>query len=1335
MPRNDQLKKILLIGSGPIVIGQGCEFDYSGVQACKALREEGYQVVLVNSNPATIMTDPEFADRTYIEPITAEVIEAIIEREKPDAILPTMGGQTALNAAMELYRNGALARHSVKLIGANAQAIAKGEDRQLFKEAMLRIGLNVPRSGVARSTTDATRVADEIGAFPLIIRPAFTLGGSGGGIAYNRDELEEIAARGLDLSPVSEVLIEESLVGWKEFEMEVMRDRMDNCVVVCSIENFDPMGVHTGDSITVAPVQTLTDKEYQMMRDAAFAVIREIGVETGGSNIQFAVNPDNGRMVVIEMNPRVSRSSALASKATGFPIAKIAAKLAVGYTLDEIKNDITRETPASFEPTIDYCVVKVPRFTFEKFPQVDATLTTQMKSVGEAMAIGRTFKEALQKALRSLEIKRFGLCGDGAEKRVDPETLRLKLSIPNAERIFYLAQAFQDSMSVDEVFELTKIDRWFLRNVQQIVEEAQKLGRARVSPERRLGFQPDSADGLPDRRSYPFDAQVNVTQSERHLPHWQQTGATYFVTFRLTDSIAADVLAQWREERTQWLKHHPQPWDWKTAREYMRRFEEEREQWLDQGHGSCLLRDPKAAQILAESLRRFEGQRFVLDAFVVMPNHVHALVKPLDDYSIAKILHSWKSFSANAINREFGREGALWMAETFDTIVRDKFHLEACRAYIAKNPGKAALAGSQFFLERRDALVTGEQAGSLSAESGWKPNLQKEQLLRAKKLGFSDRQLAVARGVSEKTIRAKRIAANVTPTYRLVDTCAAEFEAYTPYYYSTYGDENERRESGKRKIMILGGGPNRIGQGIEFDYCCVHAAFALRELGFETIMVNSNPETVSTDYDTSDKLYFEPLTLEDVLNIYDQEKPEGVFVQFGGQTPLNLADGLKAAGVPILGTQPESIETAEDRKLFAAMLDKLGLRQTPSGSAVTADEAVAIAKKIGYPVLVRPSFVLGGRAMELVYNEEDLLRYMESAIEVTPDRPVLVDRFLEDAIEVDVDCISDGETTVIGAVMEHIEEAGIHSGDSACVIPTFSLPKKVITEITSATKAMARELNVRGLMNVQFAVKGSDVYILEVNPRASRTVPFVSKAIGVPLAKLAAKVMTGKTLRELGFTEEIVPEHFSVKEAVFPFLRYQGIDISLGPEMKSTGEVMGIDVDLGLAYAKSQMAAPPPLPTKGRVFISVKDSDKEPLIPVAREFVKLGFGIIATSGTAQALAKAKIRVTKVFKLREGRPNVLDRLKNGDINFIINTPSGKIPREDEVMIRNAALARKIPIMTTVRAAQASANGIRSLQKSKVSVRSLQEYHADRSGQTSNSESFREQAAQRSTPNVQ
>ncbi len=1261
MPRNDQLKKILLIGSGPIVIGQGCEFDYSGVQACKALREEGYQVVLVNSNPATIMTDPEFADRTYIEPITAEVIEAIIEREKPDALLPTMGGQTALNAAMELYRNGALARHGVKLIGANAQAIAKGEDRQLFKEAMLRIGLDLPRSGVARSLVDANRVADEIGTFPLIIRPAFTLGGMGGGIAYNRDELDAIAARGLDLSPVNEVLIDESLVGWKEFEMEVMRDRMDNCVVVCSIENFDPMGVHTGDSITVAPAQTLTDKEYQMMRDAAFAVIREIGVETGGSNIQFAVNPDNGRMVVIEMNPRVSRSSALASKATGFPIAKIAAKLAVGYTLDEIKNDITRETPACFEPTIDYCVVKVPRFTFEKFPQADGTLTTRMKSVGEAMAIGRTFKEALQKALRSLEIKRFGLCGDGADKHVDPETLRLKLSIPNAERIFYLAQAFQDGMLIDEAFELTKIDKWFLRNLEQIVKETYVLGSAHVSR------------AVADVSSATASA-TSATYSRRRLPHFERPWAKYLVTFGTRNRIQLS---------------------------------------------------PEARTVTLNAIRHFHQNRYELYAACVMPDHVHILFEPAvkaDDakgrpvfWSLSELLHSVKSFTAHEINKESRSGGDVWEKEWHDRMIRSETDLEEKFNYVTRNPWDANIVHSiedypWVWYPEKDFAA--DKTSRRDAETNTRDECAtRDKLLRAKKLGFSDRQLAIACSSSEEIIRAKRKSADVLPTYRLVDTCAAEFEAYTPYYYSTYGDENERRESGKRKIMILGGGPNRIGQGIEFDYCCVHAAFALRELGFETIMVNSNPETVSTDYDTSDKLYFEPLTLEDVLNIYDQEKPEGVFVQFGGQTPLNLANGLKAAGVSILGTQPESIETAEDRQLFAAMLDKLGLRQTPSGSAVTTDEAAAIANKTGYPVLVRPSFVLGGRAMELVYNEEDLRRYMASAIEVTPDRPVLVDRFLEDAIEVDVDCISDGKTTVIGAIMEHIEEAGIHSGDSACVIPTFSLPQKVLDEISAATKAMARELNVQGLMNVQFAVKGEDVYVLEVNPRASRTVPFVSKAIGVPLAKLAAKVMAGKSLPELGFIKEIVPKHYSVKEAVFPFLRYEGVDISLGPEMKSTGEVMGMDVDLGLAYAKSQMAAPPPLPTGGNVFVSVKDSDKQAVVPVVREFVRLGFGIIATAGTFNVLAAAKIPVTKVFKLREGRPNVLDRVKNGDIKFIINTPSGKIPREDEVRIRNASLAQRIPIMTTVRAALASANGIRSLQKRKLRVRSLQEYHAN------------------------
>jgi carbamoylphosphate synthase large subunit/REP element-mobilizing transposase RayT len=1312
MPRNNELHKILLIGSGPIVIGQGCEFDYSGVQACKALREEGYQVVLVNSNPATIMTDPEFADRTYVEPITPEVVEAILEREKPDAILPTMGGQTALNVAMELNRNGALARHNVKLIGANAQAIAKGEDRQLFKEAMLRIGLDVPRSGIAHSIADAVRIAGVIDKFPLIIRPAFTLGGSGGGIAYNRDELEEIVERGLALSPVTEVLIEESLVGWKEFEMEVMRDCADNCVVICSIENFDAMGVHTGDSITVAPAQTLTDKEYQMMRDASFDVIREIGVETGGSNIQFAVNPANGRMVVIEMNPRVSRSSALASKATGFPIAKIAAKLAVGYTLDEIRNDITRETPASFEPTIDYCVVKVPRFTFEKFPQADPTLTTQMKSVGEAMAIGRTFKEALQKALRSLEIKRFGLCGDGADKRLDPEPLRLKLAIPNAERVFHLAQAFQDGMSIDEVFDLTRIDRWFLHNVKQIVEEAEKLRAAArstaVSAVRPAGVSPVDP---PSPVFHPFDEHGEVAQARRNLPHWEQAAATYFVTFRLADSVPASLRAEWKDELANWLRYHPKPWDATTAYEYQQRFIESRETWLDQGHGSCLLRDRRIADIVANALRHFDGERYFLDGFVVMPNHVHALFQPISGFTLSDLLHSWKSFTAHQIKRGSpSNTGAVWQDESFDRIVRGWEELQELRAYIARNPEKARLTPGEFVLHSEWKLVqdetTGETPAGRTAETAVLPP---NELRRLKKLGFSDRQLAVARGVSESEVRAERKAAGVVPTYRLVDTCAAEFEAFTPYYYSTYGTENEMRRTDRPKIMILGGGPNRIGQGIEFDYCCVHAAFALREIGFETIMVNSNPETVSTDYDTSDKLYFEPLTLEDVLNIYEQELPEGVIVQFGGQTPLNLAAGLKAAGVPIIGTQPESIEMAEDRKLFAAMLDKLGLRQTPSGSAVSADEAVAIADRIGYPVLVRPSFVLGGRAMELVYNGDDLRRYMQSAIEVSSDRPVLVDRFLEDAIEVDVDCIADGETSVIGAIMEHIEQAGIHSGDSACVIPTFSLPNSVLDQIRTATKAMAKELQVRGLMNVQFAVKGDDVYVLEVNPRASRTVPFVSKAIGVPLAKLAAKVMTGKTLTELGFTKEILPEHFSVKEAVFPFLRYQGIDIALGPEMKSTGEVMGIDADLGLAYAKSQMAAPPPLPKSGNVFISVKDDEKPGVIPLAREFVDLGFRIIATSGTWAALHAAGVPVTKVHKIREGRPNVLDLVTNRDIDFIINSPSGKIPREDEVRIRNASLAQKIPIMTTLRAAHASANGIRSLQRSKVHVKTLQEYH--------------------------
>ena len=1077
MPKDASLKKILIIGSGPIVIGQGCEFDYSGAQACKALREEGYEVALVNSNPATIMTDPEFADRTYIEPITAEAVEKIIAKEKPDAVLPTLGGQTALNVAMELHRSGALDRLGTKLIGATADAIERGEDRLLFKQIMLEIGLDVARSGVAHDLEKAREVAAEIGRYPIIIRPAYTLGGSGGGIAYNREEFDEIVARGLDLSPVHEVLIEESLLGWKEFEIEVMRDRADNCVVICSIENFDPMGVHTGDSITVAPIQTLTDREYQAMRDASFAVIRAIGVETGGSNIQFAVCPRTGRMVVIEMNPRVSRSSALASKATGFPIAKIAAKLAVGYTLDELRNDITRETPASFEPSIDYCVVKVPRFTFEKFPQADPVLTTQMKSVGEAMAIGRTFKEAMQKALRSLETGRAGFGADGKDSpplkddgSLDEEELAQLVRVPTAGRIFHLRHALLAGWSIERIHELTSIDPWFLRSLAKIVAE----------------------------------------------------------------------------ER-------------------------------------------------------------------------------------------------------------------------------ACPADLASVP--------------------------------WR---------RMKRHGFSDRQLAWLTGKAETDVRAARKAAGVEPTYRLVDTCAAEFEAYTPYYYSTYGDEDETRAGNKQKVMILGGGPNRIGQGIEFDYCCVHAAFAFREMGWETVMVNSNPETVSTDYDTSDKLFFEPLTLEDVLNIYEREKCDAAIVQFGGQTPLNLAAALEANGVNIIGTSPASIEMAEDRKHFAAMLDRLGLQATQGGTATTEDEALAVAEKVGYPVLVRPSFVLGGRAMEIVYTPDDLRRYMRTAVMASPDRPVLVDRFLEDATEVDVDCLSDGTDTVIGGIMEHIEEAGVHSGDSACVIPSFSLSEKVLSELRSAAKAMASELKVRGLMNVQFAVKDETVYVLEVNPRASRTVPYVSKATGVPLAKLAAKVMAGHSLKDLGVSGETIPPHYAVKEAVFPFIKFPGTDITLGPEMRSTGEVMGIDADLGIAYAKAQMSAQPPLPSGGNVFISVKDSDKAQVAPIAREFADAGFAIHATKGTAAVLQAAAVPVQSVYRLNEGRPNVLDLIKNGEMQFIINTPHGKAPRQDEIAIRSAAIAHRIPIMTTLRGARMSARAVKALKAGGYGVRCLQEYQAEARG---------------------
>ncbi len=1064
MPKDTSIKKILVIGSGPIVIGQGCEFDYSGVQACKALKEEGYEVILVNSNPATIMTDPEFAHRTYIEPITPEVVEKIIIREKPDALLPTLGGQTALNTSMSLFKSGVLEKYGVRMIGAKAEAIDKGEDRQLFKEAMTKIGLDMPRSGIAHTMEEARKVAEEIGTFPLIVRPAFTLGGQGGGIAYNREEFEEIITRGLDLSPVTEVLIDESLLGWKEFEMEVMRDCADNCVVICSIENLDPCGVHTGDSITVAPIQTLTDREYQIMRDASFAVIREIGVETGGSNIQFATCPKTGRMIIIEMNPRVSRSSALASKATGFPIAKIAAKLAVGYTLDELPNDITRETPASFEPTIDYVVTKIPRFTFEKFPTANPILTTSMKSVGEAMSIGRTFKESMQKCLRSLETGRWGFGFDSKEpKNPTKDEITRKLQIPNAERIFWLQTAFINGWSIDEVFAATQIDHWFLGHLKQIADEGKELAS------------------------------------------------------------------------------------------------------LD--------------------------------------------------------------------------------------------------------------------------------------------------LKRAKKLGFSDRQIAKAKGTHEDAVRAERKAKGIIPTYRLVDTCAAEFEAYTPYFYSTYGDENEARDSDKKKIIILGGGPNRIGQGIEFDYCCVHAAFAVKELGYEAIMVNSNPETVSTDYDTSDKLFFEPLTLEDVLNICDQEKPHGVIVQFGGQTPLNLAADLERHGVPIIGTSPKSIEQAEDRKFFSALLDKLNLKQAEAGTATNEAEALVQANRIGYPVLVRPSFVLGGRAMMIVYNDTELSRYMNEAVTASPERPVLVDRFLDNATEVDVDCISDGETSVVGSIMEHIEQAGIHSGDSACVIPSFSLTESIKAEIVRAAKDLARELQVKGLMNIQFAVKDEELYVIEVNPRASRTVPFVSKATGVSLAKLAAKVMLGHKLIDLGYTETIIPTHFSVKEAVFPWNRFPGIDIVLGPEMKSTGEVMGIDADWGMAYAKSQISAFNPLPVTGNVFLSVSDRDKNRAVCVARDLVDLGFKIFSTGGTHERLTQEKIPSTRLFKLHEqARPNVIDMMKNRQIHFVINTPSTHEARADEIQIRSTAIAQKISHATNLSAAEASVKAMRSLKERELTVKSIQEYHA-------------------------
>ncbi len=1074
MPKRTDLNSILIIGAGPIVIGQACEFDYSGTQACKALREEGYRVILVNSNPATIMTDPEFADVTYIEPLTVEFLEKIIVTEKPSALLPTLGGQTALNLSMDLHHKGILQKHGVEMIGAKPDAIAKGEDRELFKKAMLRIGLDVARSRTVKTLEEARSAADELGMFPLIIRPSFTLGGSGGGIAYNREEFERIVANGLDLSPVHEVLVEECLLGWKEYEMEVMRDHKDQCVVICSIENFDPMGVHTGDSITVAPAMTLTDKEYQVMRDASFAVIREIGVETGGSNIQFSVDPVTGRMVVIEMNPRVSRSSALASKATGFPIAKIAAKLAVGYSLDELRNDITRLTPASFEPTIDYVVTKSPRFTFEKFPDADATLTSAMKSVGEAMAIGRTFKESIQKCLRSLETGARGFGGGrhGGDEPVEEKIINAKLGTPNAERIFYIRHAFRAGYSVERIFDLTKIDPWFLHQLRELWETESSLAG------RTLAAVPDDA------------------------------------------------------------------------------------------------------------------------------------------------------------------------------------------------------------------------------------------LRRAKQQGFSDAQLAHLLGSDLATIRADRKRRGIHTTYRLVDTCAAEFEAFTPYYYSSYGDENEvLPPKGKKKIMILGGGPNRIGQGIEFDYCCVHASFALREIGYESVMVNSNPETVSTDYDTSDRLYFEPLTLEDVLEVYQQEKCDGAIVQFGGQTPLNLASALKANGVNIIGTSPESIEIAEDRKLFANILNKIGLRQPANRIALSEAEAIASAGDIGYPVLVRPSFVLGGRGMFILYSEEELRGVVRQVFDVMPGKPVLIDKFLEDAIELDVDCISDGDTSVIGGMLEHIEYAGVHSCDAAMVMPPHTLSPTVLEDVRRATHALAHELRVIGLMNVQFAIKDSQLYVLEVNPRASRTVPFVAKAIGVPLAKLAAKVMTGAKLRDLGFTREQIPKHWCVKEAVFPFVRFPGATIALGPEMRSTGEVMGLDADLGVAFAKAQAAAKPGLPTQGNVFLSVKDADKKRAVHIALELEKLGFTICSTSGTARELAEAGVKVRKLAKIQEGRPNAVDLIKNGQIQLVINTPAGMIPRRDENAIRAAALAHNVCIMTSITGAAAALEGIRALRDKHVGVCPIQRYRGN------------------------
>ncbi len=1066
VPKRTDIKKILLIGSGPIIISQACEFDYSGTQACKALREEGYQVVLINSNPATIMTDPEMADRTYIEPITPEAVEKIIVRERPEAMLPTLGGQTGLNTAVAVAERGVLEKYHVEMIGASIPVIHKAEDREKFRHAMERIGLKMPKSGFARNMNEVRKIAETIG-FPIIIRAAFTLGGTGSGVAYNWEELDAIAKAGLEASMISEVMVEQSVLGWKEYELEVMRDRADNVVIICSIENLDPMGVHTGESITVAPAQTLTDREYQNMRDAAIAIMREIGVETGGSNVQFAIHPQTGEMIVVEMNPRVSRSSALASKATGFPIAKIAAKLAVGYTLDEIPNDITRETMASFEPTIDYVVTKIPRWTFEKFPETDDVLTTSMKSVGETMAIGRTFKESLQKAIRSLEIGRFGFgqaLPDDAEER--KALLKAKLIKPNSLRLFYIAEALRNGMTVEEVYNATKVDPWFLHQISEIVEAEDEL---------------------------------------------------------------------------------------------------------------------KASPPSAELLRA------------------------------------------------------------------------------------------------------------------------------AKQMGFSDRALGAIWNKTEQDIRDWRKKENIHPVYKLVDTCAAEFEAYTPYYYSTYEQESESRLSSKKKVAIIGGGPNRIGQGIEFDYCCVHASLALREEGVESIMINSNPETVSTDYDTSDKLFFEPVTLEDVLHILQAEKPDGVIVQFGGQTPLNLARGLEAAGIRIIGTSPDAIDRAENRDRFQEIVRKLQLNQPDNDTAMDVDTALRAAQRIGYPVLVRPSYVLGGRSMEIVYDPETLKTFMARALLVSPGHPILIDQFLEDAVEVDVDAISDGETTVVAGIMEHIEEAGIHSGDSACILPPISIPAPILERIEKQTKMLAKELGVVGLMNIQYAIKDNTLYVLEVNPRASRTVPFVSKAIGVPLAKLATRVMLGKTLGELGFTQTTIPKHLSVKEAVFPFNRFPGVDIILGPEMKSTGEVMGIDHSFGLAFAKSQMATGFKMPTSGSVFISVHDRHKAGIVPVAQALSRLGFGVLATSGTAAYLQQHGLSARVVNKVSEGRPHVVDFIKNGEISMVINTSVGRKSNQDAYWIRHGALTYNIIYTTTLAGARALAEAAKALIEEDWRVCPLQEYY--------------------------